>query len=425
MRVFVRSMMCIALVGLVGQPRCGAVNRRQITLWREEIRHALFIPDQLPALNVETYGSFSPVLGVTVDRVTYNTQYAMRVAALLYRPTSSRVKLPGIIIVPGHGGDKSSWDVYYGAILFAEAGAAVLTYDPIGEGESNDDHKSRTSEHDRRIDVPGVPQRLGGFMITDVMQGVSYLRQRRDVDPHRIGVIGDSLGSFVAVLTGAIDFRIHAILLNGGGDLDGPGGYWDSSNDVMCQSGPYKALRFLGDRAAVIYTLNARRGTTYIVNGAEDTAVDIPHHGVDFFQNLQARVVAMNGTKRNVFATYFVPRSGHRSNWLMKTAVIWLDNNLHFTQWSSREISAWPETMIRDWAAKTGVTINKRYLGDDQVGGIVTLKLDVPKLSQQQLDVLPMGEWERERKQFIYSTWAQHAIAAAQATGASNFPSNR
>ena len=335
-----RVVLLFVMIAFIGQSRCHAVSRWQINLWREEIRHTLFIPDQLPALDVKTYGSFSPIPGVTVERVTYRTQYNMRVAAILYRPASKNAQLPGIIIVPGHGGDKSSWDVYYGAILFAKAGAAVLTYDPIGEGESNDDHKSRTSEHDKLIDVPGVAERLSGFMITDVMQGVSYLQRRKDVDPHRIGVIGDSLGSFVAVLTGAIDFRIRAIVLTGGGDLDGPGGYWDSSNDVMCQARPYKALRFLGDRGAVLYTLNARRGTTYVINGLEDTAVDIPHHGADFFQNLQSRVAAMNGARRNIFTTYFVPQSAHRSNWLMKMSIIWLDRNLDFTQWSTLQIAA-------------------------------------------------------------------------------------
>ncbi len=83
-----------------------------------------------------------------------------------------------MIVVNGHGGDKYSWYSFYTGILYARAGAAVLTYDPIGEGERNDDHKSGTREHDKVVDVKGYPQHLSGLMITDVMQGVSYLRQR-------------------------------------------------------------------------------------------------------------------------------------------------------------------------------------------------------------------------------------------------------
>jgi len=113
-------------------------------------------------------------------------------------------------------------------------------------------------------------------MVTDVMQGVSYLRSMPGVDPGRIGVMGFSMGSFIVSIVGAVDDRIHAVLLTGGGDLDGPGGYWDSSHAVMCQSGPYHAIEFLGDRGAALFTLQARRGPTYIVNGTNDTVVAIP-----------------------------------------------------------------------------------------------------------------------------------------------------
>jgi hypothetical protein len=56
--------------------------------------------------------------------------------------------MPGIVVVNGHGGDKASWYAYYTGVLYARAGAVVLTYDPIGEGERNDDHKDFASEHD-------------------------------------------------------------------------------------------------------------------------------------------------------------------------------------------------------------------------------------------------------------------------------------
>ncbi len=420
MRFSMRSLwpgvLCAAAaVGWLGGSGGHALSKREIHTWRREIRQALFIPDVLPALNVQALGTFSPTPGIAVERITYSTEYGMRVPALLYRPESSKEKLPGIVIVPGHAGDKSSWYVYYSGILFAKAGAAVLTYDPIGEGERNDDHKSGTREHDKFIDVPGMPQRMGGLMITDVMQAVSYLRQRPDVDPHRIAVLGFSMGSFVTVLAGAVDPRIHSILVTGGGDLDGPGGYWDSSPAVMCQAGPYKALRFLGDRPAVIYALNARRGTTLILNGTADTVVDIPHHEADFFQDLRARTIAINGTRKNVFETYFVPGASHRPAWLIKPALIWLDKSLHFTRWKASDISALPQTTIRAWAAKSGVHLSGSSLREDQDAGIVTLDVNVPKLTQSYLDVLTLPQWERVRKQFVYSDWVRNAILAAEA----------
>ena len=37
----------------------------------------------------------------------------------------------------------------------------------------------------------------------------------------------------------------------GGGNLDGPGGYWDASGKAMGPGLPYQSLAFLGDRGAV------------------------------------------------------------------------------------------------------------------------------------------------------------------------------
>ena len=173
----------------------------------------------------------------------------MRVPAVVYRPAKSTGRLPAIVIVNGHGGDKTSWYAYYSGILYAKAGAVVVTYDPLGEDERNPTHAS-TNIHDTFIPGPQMPQRLGGQMIADILQAVGYLVQRPDVDPARIAVAAFSMGSFHAAIAGALDPRIHALVLSGGGNLDGPGDYWDSSPKVMCQSGPYKSLSFLSDRGA-------------------------------------------------------------------------------------------------------------------------------------------------------------------------------
>ena len=71
-------------------------------------------------------------------------------------------------------------------------------------------------------------------MQVDLMQAVRYLDAQPEVDPKRIAVLGYSMGSFVAGITGAIDPRIHALLLSGAGTFDGPGGYFDSG-DRPCQ----------------------------------------------------------------------------------------------------------------------------------------------------------------------------------------------
>lgn len=161
--------------------------------WHAEIRKQLFLPSVLPKLEPRTWSTFSPTPGVLADRVTYATADGLLVPAIIYRPDPAVVhwkgKLPGVVIVNGHGGDKFSWYAFYSGMLFAKAGAMVVTYDPIGEGERNFEKASRAGVHDTWVSPPpGLPrtdwgQRLAGLMQVDVMQAVSYLDSRSEVDP--------------------------------------------------------------------------------------------------------------------------------------------------------------------------------------------------------------------------------------------------
>lgn len=114
----------------------------------------------------------------------------------------------------------------------------------------------------------------------------------------------------------------------------------------MCQAGPYHALEFLGDRPAAIFTLNARRGPTFILNGSDDTIVAIPQHGPAFFDDLHRRVVAMNGSTLNVFETYFDPGASHRPAWVLKIAAKWLEQTLRFPNWNNGVIQHLPVMKI-------------------------------------------------------------------------------
>ena len=156
------------------------VAKRQLNDWQKAIEKALFIPDPLPALSTKTYGTFSPASGVIAERVTYGTLYGMRVPAIVYRSATPLKLMPAMVVVNGHQGDKTSWYAFYSGILYARAGAVVLTYDPIGEDERNSSRKSETSAHDTVVPGVQMPARMGGQMITDILQAVSYLRSRKD-----------------------------------------------------------------------------------------------------------------------------------------------------------------------------------------------------------------------------------------------------
>ena len=392
-------------------PPAKPATKAQYAQWRKQIKQALFIPETLPTVAPHNYGTFTPVDGVTAERVTYATLYGMRVPAIIYRPAKSTGRIPGIVIVNGHGGDKTSWYAYYSGILYAKAGAVVVTYDPVGEDERNATHAS-INIHDTFIPGPQMPERMGGQMITDILQAVSYLAQRPDVDPRRIAVAGFSMGSFHSAIAGAIaggsDPRIHALVLSGGGNLDGPGDYWDSSPKIMCQSGPYKALSFLTDRGADLYALNQDRGATFIMNGTADKVVTSHNNLEPYFVTLRDRTAAVSGTRANLFETWWFPEAGHRPNFVTRPGALWLEDHLQFPNWTAASLKALPEISISEWNEKSSATT-----GDDN---FLAVDVSVPHLIRDQLQAVPLAEWEQHKADFIYDSWVERARAAAQST---------
>jgi dienelactone hydrolase len=406
-------------------------NTARLNAWRAQIRHILYVPDTLPTLDAKTWSTFSPTPGVLADRVTYHTLDGMIVTAIAYHPDSKTAhwhgKLPGILMVNGHGSDKFGWYAMYTGMEYAKAGAVVITYDMIGEGERNIDKKSRASSHDKRVTPPaGVPatdwgQRLAGLMQVDLMQGVTYLSQRPDVDPKRIAVLGYSMGSFVTGIAGALDTRIHAIVLSGGGVFDGPGGYFDSGQ-LPCQGPPYRALQVIGDRPAILYALNAQRGPIYIRNGTVDTTMDIPHHLQPWFDSIRDRTIAVLGPNnpagKNLFTTVFYPGAAHRPSWENRDAALWLNDHIHFALWTDAEINKLPTIKVSDWVTKNGVTAGASEMRPDHEGGIDALDLNLPNIPRADLMVLPDADWQAIKDQLTYEAWAAKASAAEAAMAA-------
>lgn len=367
----------------------------------DQIKTTLSIPDPLPGLAAQSHGQFTAAQGVIAERVSYATQYGMRVPAILYRPQKQQGRVPALIIVNGHGGDKYSWYAFYSGVLYARAGAAVLTYDPAGEGERNRERKSGTRYHDRVEQPEQMGRRLTGLMITDIQQAVSYLAQRPEVDPARIAAAGYSMGSFVLSIAGAIEPRLGAVILAGGGNLDGPNGYWDNSKP-MCQGSAYKALSFLGDRPAAIYAAHAGRGPTLIVNGREDTTVAIPKHGEEHLMDVRRRVIALRGTAAGAFELQWIDKAGHRPWFVTRPVVEWL-----LKQWKMPAFQA-AESRIGEWARREKVDMDPLYATEHREGGTVAWGDFVPGLTREQLTAIPVETWQQSPRKYTHEGWVEN-----------------
>ncbi|HEX7361493.1 MAG TPA: hypothetical protein VF283_13470 [Bryobacteraceae bacterium] len=188
-------------------------NRQQL---RQQIETTLHISVPLPAPHGKSYVPFTPAPGVAADRVSYATAYGMRVPAIVYHQAGATIERhPALIVVNRPSDDKSSWYDSWAGILYAGAGAVVLTYDPIGEYERNKDRLSGAVQYSWS---GAMGRRLAGLMVSDILQAANYLSHRSDVDPKRIAVLGSS-GSFAALLACAVDTQVRACMLGGGSEL--------------------------------------------------------------------------------------------------------------------------------------------------------------------------------------------------------------
>jgi dienelactone hydrolase len=407
-------LVALFLFALVLAGRAQSLTPEMVDAYRKQIRSDLFVPDPLPPLEATVHRHFEPAPGVSAEAVTYQSQFGLRVPAILYlpNPLPKSGKLPGFVVVNGHGGDKYSWYAFYSGVLYARAGAAVLTFDPVGEGERNIQRKSGTRAHDRIKGDEVMARRLAGLFMTDVMQAVSYLSTRPEVDASRIGAGGYSLGSFVLALTGAVETRLRACVLAGGGNLDGPEGYWDNSGKPMCQSLPYRSLNFLGDRPAAIYALHAARGPTLVWNGLADTVVSMDKTPPPFFEDLRTRVAKLRGNEEGIFETGFTPGASHRPYFVTKPVALWLKKQLNFPTWTAEQIEAMPESHVSEWAAANKVFIDKGYASEDREGGVQALGANVPGLNRETLNVFTADEWEQQKPRLILESWEAAARAA-------------
>ena len=117
--------------------------------------------------------------------------------------------------------------------------------------------------------------------VSDVLLLIDYLARRPDVDPHRIFLIGGSLGAVVAAVAGGIDARPAAvILLYGGGNLGSLIAHTlrHPAQDAPVASGlaplvGYALAWWLTPLAPERYAPAISPRTLIMINGADDSLV--------------------------------------------------------------------------------------------------------------------------------------------------------
>lgn len=160
--------------------------------------------------------------GYHLEKLIFESLPDFYVTANVYVPLQATPPFPAILITAGPGwpGKAGSSAQQLGGSL-AKRGILALAYDPIGQGErleyfDPEQGKSRagrgpTAEHmmaDWQCRLTGGS--FARYEIWDGIRAVDYLIERGDVDPQRIGVVGNSGGGTQSAYLAALEPRLAA-----------------------------------------------------------------------------------------------------------------------------------------------------------------------------------------------------------------------
>jgi hypothetical protein len=142
--------------------------------------------------------------------------------------------------------------------------------------------------------------------------------------------------------------------------------------------------------------------------------MDIPHRGPQWFESIRQQAIALRGNDRNLFTTHFDANMSHRTAWVERFGVSWINDQIHFANWNAAKIAGIPSVRVNDWAKANGVQITRNYQRVDREGGLMALDGGLPGIARDQLMVLPPNEWEKYRPELVYENWAEKTLAAEQ-----------
>lgn len=161
--------------------------------------------------------------GYSIEKVIYQSMPHFYVTGCFFIPDGIKGKKPAVLFMSGHEKEAFRVNAYQTMILqLVKEGFIVFAIDPISEGDRVQLYDTATNasiaggstptmEHNylgRQCLVSGVS--LARYFIWDGIRGIDYLLTRKEVDPSRIGITGQSGGGTQTAYIFAFDERIKA-----------------------------------------------------------------------------------------------------------------------------------------------------------------------------------------------------------------------
>ena len=180
---------------------------------KNRIRSSYSFPTEKCALDAKIVGTVQRD-GYRIEKVIYFSRPGFPVTANMYIPDDLQGPAPSVLFVCGHSLNGKASDAYQMAMQsFALQGYVVLGLDPFGQGErlqyGKDSGLTVCTEHNffnRRL-LP-LGDSTGTWRIWDAIRGVDYMLTRKEVDPDKIAVNGNSGGGTMTSLIFAVEDRV-------------------------------------------------------------------------------------------------------------------------------------------------------------------------------------------------------------------------
>lgn len=169
------------------------------------------LPERTP-LNARTVGTIARD-GYRIEKVIFESQPNLQVTANLYLPATGAGPYPAVLFALGHERESKAFPEDQQILgTLARRGYVALTWDPIGQGERRRaDVRDSTTEHTLLgIQAMLIGQAEARYVIWDGMRALDYLLSRKEVDPKRVAVTGNSGGGTQTAYLAALDDRLAA-----------------------------------------------------------------------------------------------------------------------------------------------------------------------------------------------------------------------
>jgi cephalosporin-C deacetylase-like acetyl esterase len=157
-----------------------------------------------------------------IDNVFIESLPDLYISANFYYPKDCVEPRPAVLLLCGHAPEGKANVTYISFCVEAVSnGFCVLVIDPLGQGERKvenlkenaaDTYFSPVRAHcfiDQQLSLMG--EQAVQYMMWDNIKGLDYLLSRKEVDPERVAVSGNSGGGTMAAFMGVFDDRIKAV----------------------------------------------------------------------------------------------------------------------------------------------------------------------------------------------------------------------